>query len=385
MDTPSEQAPDPLKRIPQLDGVRGLAILLVLIWHYYAPVWSPNSGPAQAFLKKLLSLSWSGVDLFFVLSGFLIGGILLNARGKSRYYANFYTKRVFRIVPAYAALLLSFAVFQRIDWQDAGSLAYFTDTTIPIWSYLVFVQNIYMSVLDVWGAEWLAVSWSLAIEEQFYLIAPFMISYFSRRSLPRVLVVLILVAPVFRTIALTSWGDLAPFVMLPARMDALLLGVLGAWMVRQPTIDKALRDNTRFLYGLLLVMLSGIVVFSLSGFDYISPALTPMGYSWIAVCYLVMILVAVYSPSRLIRRFFTFKPLMGLGTISYFVYLFHMIFHALSFHFITGKQPLLADSGDVVATLVALLATIIFGALSWRLFEGPLIRYGRRKFVRQAA
>src|SRR5258707_15733453 len=99
---------NPSARIPELDGIRGIAIRMVLIAHFFLIVSRPGSALAYALVP--LRLDWTGVDLFFVLSGFLIGGILLDARGSSNYFRVFYTRRFFRIVPIYAAFLLCVAL-----------------------------------------------------------------------------------------------------------------------------------------------------------------------------------------------------------------------------------------------------------------------------------
>ena len=98
------------RRIPALDGLRGLAILLVLLWHYLQNLLRDELGPAAVQLKRALALSWSGVDLFFVLSGFLIAGLLLDHRGSERYFRTFYIRRVCRIFPLYYAHLALFAL-----------------------------------------------------------------------------------------------------------------------------------------------------------------------------------------------------------------------------------------------------------------------------------
>src|SRR5437763_8989248 len=95
------QNPRLVGRIPELDGLRGIAILLVLLWHYVHNAVEVTPGTWLSYLRATLNLSWSGVDLFFVLSGFLIGGILYDAKGSDKYYRVYYTKRVFRIFPLY--------------------------------------------------------------------------------------------------------------------------------------------------------------------------------------------------------------------------------------------------------------------------------------------
>ena len=107
------------KRLPELDGVRGLAILLILLWHYVQNQLVVEVGSPLAYLKQALGFSWSGVDLFFVLSGFLIAGILLDNRGKSNYFRVFFIRRVCRIFPLYYlyfSLFLVLIMLQAAEW-----------------------------------------------------------------------------------------------------------------------------------------------------------------------------------------------------------------------------------------------------------------------------
>jgi peptidoglycan/LPS O-acetylase OafA/YrhL len=156
------------RRIPELDGVRGMAILLVLIWHYAVVTLSVRPDSVMSYVLGGLSFSWSGVDLFFVLSGFLIGGILLDNREAKNYFRVFYMRRTCRIFPLYfiwfmifCDLLLAEGILfseERFRWLLANPL--------PLLSYLTFTQNIPMALQNVFGPNWMAVTWSLAIEEQ---------------------------------------------------------------------------------------------------------------------------------------------------------------------------------------------------------------------------
>jgi len=137
-------------RIPELDGIRGIAIGMVLIAHFFLVVSRPGSPLAYALVP--LRLDWSGVDLFFVLSGFLIGGILLDARESSNYFRVFYTRRFFRIVPIYAVLLLSAGFIRFL--ADAAIIRGFSEIFIgrlSWWYFATFLQNIGMSIHRVWG------------------------------------------------------------------------------------------------------------------------------------------------------------------------------------------------------------------------------------------
>src|SRR5438445_3828919 len=131
-------------RIPELDGLRGLAIGSVLIWHYFMVPTITAPATPLSYALVLGRLTWTGVDLFFVLSGFLIGGILLDARKASNYFQVFYTRRFFRIVPIYAAILLLFpallAVAQRMHHGDFTGL----QEPLPWYSFWTFTQNFWM-------------------------------------------------------------------------------------------------------------------------------------------------------------------------------------------------------------------------------------------------
>ena len=164
---------DSSTRIPALDGLRGIAILLVLLRHSVFE-FHPNS----KFFSHLLvagRLSWSGVDLFFVLSGFLIGGILLDAIASPRYFKTFYVRRAYRILPLYAVVMALFSLRYVTSHGSAGPLGSFSHSPIPWASYVTFTQNIWMAWLGTFGVGAVAATWSLAVEEQFYLTVPFII------------------------------------------------------------------------------------------------------------------------------------------------------------------------------------------------------------------
>jgi peptidoglycan/LPS O-acetylase OafA/YrhL len=144
-------------------------------------------------LARSLSLSWSGVDLFFVLSGFLIGGILLDYKNGRYYFKTFYIRRICRIFPLYFIWLFIFLwAFYTIP--PSSMLSGLLNNPLPFWVYLTFTQNIAMSYTGLMGVEWLAVTWSLAIEEQFYLFLTWLIHRVNIRKLPYLLTILILAA-----------------------------------------------------------------------------------------------------------------------------------------------------------------------------------------------
>src|SRR5579862_7509574 len=167
-------------RIQELDGVRGLAILLILIDHYiYGSLGQYRDTPLGAIIRDVFPLSWSGVDLFFVLSGFLIGGILMDHRDSTDYFKTFYIRRACRILPIYFIWIILFFSIAWLFSSHASSGWYAEEFRriphLPDWRYFFFLQNFNMATTNDFGPVWTGITWSLCIEEQFYLLMPLII------------------------------------------------------------------------------------------------------------------------------------------------------------------------------------------------------------------
>ena len=328
-----------------LDAVRGTAIGMVLLWHFVEPSLRADY-PSAAWT---LGLFWSGVDLFFVLSGFLIGGILIDARGSERILSTFYARRALRIIPLYAFLLL-------VTWRDST----------PLLPYLTFTQNF----ATAWSASWepvaLAPTWSLAVEEQFYLLLPVIVILMTPARLPYLLVTLIALGPVARLLLQTAFGNhFAPYVLLPGRMDALFMGAMAAWMVRQPLSMTWLRDNRARLYMAAGALLCALILLSRLRPSWFGTIQFVVGYSTLAAFYTSTVLL-VATASRPLPRLL--KPLSWMGLGAYSLYLFHMPVY------ITVKQY------SPYPAVVSLLILTGLSVALWHLVEAPLIAFGRAKF-----
>lgn len=219
---------DSARRVPQLDGIRGAAILLVIIWHFI--VVPLKQGPHDSAISRIIAqvgvLTWSGVDLFFVLSGFLIGGILIDARESPNYFRTFYVRRAFRILPIYLLVVVSYLLV----WSIAAGHQIFLRETLgvpmPWWIYFTFTQNFWLAH-HAWDSVYLTLSWSLAVEEQFYLLLPAVIRIVPRQSLLPVAVILALSSAFSRCFLYlhygATWGT-AAYTLICSRADALMLG-----------------------------------------------------------------------------------------------------------------------------------------------------------------
>ncbi len=368
-------------RVAALDGLRGVAVLMVVTLHYYAAVPGPPGMPLNDFLQSLGSLFFCGVDLFFVLSGFFIGGILLDHRASPRLLPVFYLRRFFRIVPIYALLLVTFYVAAHVPSLRAMHDGVLFSSRVPEWSFFTFTQNILMAAQRDPGPWWLGPTWSLAIEEQFYLIIPWVILRLSPGHLMRLCLVLIVLSPVARLAALTfAHNPLAGVFLLPMHADGLLAGVVCALLARNANVLQAVarrRGQFATVIAALAVFLGGM---SLRRYQPISPAMLGFGYSALNVFFALVVLYVVAGPRTAFARALSFRPLAAVGVGSYFIYLFHApIWFSLHAWFRHAPPLHLTWQGGAV-TLLALVATLLASVISWRCLEAPLLRIGRRSF-----
>lgn len=358
-----------VKRIPQLDGVRGIAILLVLIWHYIPCQLFHEPGPTAFYVRTALRLMWSGVDLFFVLSGFLITGILLDNREASNYFRVFYVRRAARIFPLYFLLLCSFVCLSATPMATSPSYRWLFENPYPVWTYATFTQNVFMGLGENLGASWLAATWSLAVEEQFYLLVPVLVYFLSRRSLACVLVAAILSAPLLRV----AFPGYRALVVTPWRSDSLLSGALLAVLVRWPPFLEGVRRHPQFVLTLFLLLLAGAAVLTLTpdGFG-------ALNHFWLAGLYTTFVLIAFAFETSPVSGVLRSGVMVWLGKRSYGIYLFHEPVLGLLHGLVRQDAPALRSPEAGWITLLALGATLVLSELSYRVIEAPILRLAHR-------
>jgi peptidoglycan/LPS O-acetylase OafA/YrhL len=319
-------------QIPALDGLRGAAILLVLLHHQ--TLLPLAEGPAaDQWFARLLHFGWSGVDLFFVLSGFLITGLLLDAKGAPGYFRNFYARRTLRIFPLYyAVVFFSLVVLPNLPAgllpaQKAANFGRIDGDELWYWLYL---SNFAIAAAGEWRHAILDISWSLAIEEQFYLIWPLVVSRLGRDALLRVCAGLVVLAPLCR-LAL-AWGganELAPYVLTPARVDTLAIGAFLAIASRDPGGLARLLPAARAVGAALAV---GLVVWFVAagGIQPFATAFLVLGFSGVAAAFGALLALTVSAaPGSLLHGVFTWRVLRSFGKYSYALYLFHLPLRAV--------------------------------------------------------
>jgi peptidoglycan/LPS O-acetylase OafA/YrhL len=378
----------PNGRIPALDGLRGIAILLVLLYHGIFV-----SGSHSWVLSRLLllgKLSWSGVDLFFVLSGFLIGGILLDVKESPHYFRTFYARRAFRILPLYGIVLgiCFFARFIPVH-SVANWLASIGFVPVAPLAFFTFSQNFWMAYVGKFSAGALNPTWSLAVEEQFYLTMPVIVRKLSQRHIVVVLASVVVCAPLIRTLLVSllhEHGAFAAYVLMPCRADALALGALAAVLIRDSTAWNIVVRNSVLLTMIAFLMLLCLAWFSYAALDIFSVQLVTFGYSVLALFYTSCLLIALSFKGGAVERILTNRLLMRLGSIAYCAYLIHgpliafgytmasRVVHQLNMNLLAAPHAV----ENVLGTLIGITLTIVLSSLSWRFVERPLLRRGHR-------
>ncbi|MGA3283345.1 MAG: acyltransferase [Verrucomicrobiota bacterium] len=371
MNSKSNSAGD---RMSDLDGLRAIAILLVLLHHFVS-----FAIPVQ-IIKTVTGFGWVGVDLFFVISGFLIGGILLDHREASNYYRIFYLRRFLRIVPLYAVLLapallvVGLGLESRFSGHGLGTVNGWTMLV-----YLCFLQNFIVPFVTVPG--YLGVTWSLAVEEQFYLLLPPLVRRLNGPRLVQITVAAIMLAPLLRASSFLVFSESSKacgvcYMLLPCRWDSLLMGVLSAYALRVTQVREWLVERMARLRALWLALAAGIIGMMLSGFNTYHPLIAIGGYTWIAAFFTCTLLLARLNAHGRFRQWLSLPVLKPIARVSYGLYLLQDPALALKASVLERHGCPAIGWTAMGANLLALAATAVAAAVSWRFFESRLIELG---------
>ncbi len=334
-------------RIRQLDGLRAGAILMVFSGHAFG-----------------IPMGWAGVDLFFILSGFLITSILLRERHKSvqSYLGSFYGRRARRILPPYVVCLLLAAMLFPLNWRGTW-----------FW-YAFFGANIAESLGRGAGFV-LAPLWSLSVEEQFYICWPLVVYWVPVKQLRYLLWGVLLAAPLFRGFATPLFGTYDPIYLLtPFRMDLLAAGALMGWHAHaDPAWVR--RNSWKALAGMA-------VSFAVWGaFTALRPdfrigansvAFNVAGYSLVVAFFASLVLYCLSLQGNWVYRVLTARPLTYIGRISYTMYLVHLM-----------ALTMFDGYGVWVRAGAALVVMIAFAAVSWELMEKRLTQHSKPALILQ--
>lgn len=346
-----------LSHLPVLDGIRGIAALMVMVFHYWQGNGFDRLGiPAR--VSKIAVFGQTGVDLFFVLSGFLITRILISTREQPHYFRNFYGRRALRILPLYYLFLVIY--FFVTPLLQGNSVESFVKT----WWYWFYLQNVPDTFTQLTSAGPLHY-WSLAVEEHFYMVWPLLVFFAPVRLLSRWSVGIIGAAIVIRALFVFGF-KISVFYFTLCRMDALAFGALLACLEATNRLG-----NSKKIIVLLLIIFSPLLVFTwtrLSGSA--ADLLQVLKYSFVGLIYFgILGLLVLYKDSNWINRLFGNRFLRWVGKISYGIY----VYHGLCFSFV-DKIRFLPPALNLVFCFVAAL---LISWISFRFFETPFLRQKR--------
>jgi len=337
--------------------MRGVAIFLVILVHLFR-------------YYKWLSFGWMGVDLFFVLSGFLITGILVDTRTNSGYYKNFLVRRILRIFPLYYFFLIVFFIgFPLLSLHDhIKYYSYLNSNQFWFWAY---IQN-WLFVTDTTYPEINIIShfWSLAIEEQFYIFWPIVIFFFSGRNLKLTCILLIVGSLLFRIYLYfqqASW--IVIYESTFTRLDGLAIGSLIAILVREESGRKWLET---WAFRILLVSAASIVsIIGITGNYYINnPLLQTVGYTLIDMfCGALLVVLVSSSSISFIKIIFKSRVLVFLGKYSYGLYVYHKPIYYFAEIYLA--QWILNRE---VISVIGIVLSVALAVISYRLLEAPFLR-----------
>ncbi len=368
-------------RMPALDGLRAFAVLTVL-WHN--TVWAGRWEPTDIFalpLKVVINAGWVGVQLFFVLSGFLITGILIDEKGAPHQIRNFYARRVLRIFPLYySALFLLFVVFPALGWFVS---ALGTNSDKQIW-YWTFLAN--WSIPIVGGPGKVSHFWSLAVEEQFYLVWPFVVISFSNRNLVKFCLALIVSAFFIRAAMISYDFEFAhwrAYEFTFARWDALACGALLAIGVRRVDLHEILLRFARPVFAIALVYVV-IATAGLHGYEAVEKkALGVLNQTMSAILFAGLIYFAITptQTSSMGQRLLSSAPLRNIGKYSYAIYVVHYPVALIVQNWweknLQQYQLTFSTPSMLVRVVLVFIISYALALCSWYVIEQPCLRLKR--------
>lgn len=374
-----------LRYYPALDGLRGVAVILIVLFHGF--VFAPETLGEKA-LHVVTRAGWIGVDLFFVLSGFLITGILLDSRGAPHYFRSFYARRVLRIFPLYyLVLFVFFFVFIPLENPTTDTFhgwGLLEIETLQPW-FWTFGFNLHVGFQGYPRATHLNHFWSLALEEQFYAVWPLLVLFLDRNRL-RLACVGMLAGSFALRIALTlpGGGHEQILASTATRLDGLVMGALLAMAASgSGGMDRLAAPARR----VLMATGAGLVVITIlaGGFSAAESNLVlTLGLPLLCVFFtaLVCLCAAPAQGGSLLQRVLAHPALRSIGKYSYAIYVLHMavIFGLLRY----GVTPAGLGSGvggqlagQFIFYALAGAGSYLAGLLSWNLYERHFLRLKR--------
>lgn len=360
----NEHAPDKTpSRVVQLDWVRGIAILLVIDYHAITLPTNNSLARANQFVGN--RIGWMGVDLFFVLSGFLVGGLLIQEITKTGHIrvSRFLVRRMLKIWPAYYFYVIFQIVLRRHPLHTF------------LWQNVLNIQN--------YAGTSLSHTWSLAVEEHFYLLLPFTLFWIYRKQSLRARIesILISVCATVLCIRIASFLIAGPEHLqweTHARLDSLLFGVLLSHIMyaSRERFDSLLRH--RLILAALSICVFGIALLT-TGYE--TAYMSTVGYTVNYICFAALMLL-VYGYHGWLNQTYLYRVVAWIGRYSYGIYLWHLSVREPLAH-LAKRLP--GSIAWLALILAQYAAAIVLGVLVTKLVEFPVLRLRDRLFPRGVA
>ena len=343
-------------RLPSLDGLRAVSICMVVIGHCSSTI--PGLSRTALTLVRFFGNGGLGVSIFFVISGFLITTLLVREYQATQHLnlKNFYIRRAFRIFPAFYAYWLVVLVLELFGCIQVSHSDLFS-SAVYIWNYVP--RNV-----DTW---FLGHTWSLSVEEQFYLLWPLILAFVTPKRATSVAIALIVAEPFLRISSYFLLPSSRPLIgmMVHTRADSLMIGALLALV----SLDEVQRGLVKRIAALPLIPVGGLCFLladALLTRFFGGKYLLPIGYTVQNVAIAILVTYVVYLDTTPLARFLNQAAIVHLGVISYSLYIWQQLFLTTKNTTITGRFPL----NIVCALLVA--------ELSYFFLEKPFLRWRRR-------
>jgi peptidoglycan/LPS O-acetylase OafA/YrhL len=365
-------------RVKELDSIRGIAVIIVMLYHIFKRADYFTQNAILHFITGLTSVGWIGVDIFFTLSGFLITSILLRTREDEHYFKNFYMRRILRIVPVYVFLIVVVIAF--VPGLEKGFISQMPKALIVL---ALFQQNWSTIFLDIPITIYLLVTWSLAIEEQFYFIWPFVVHRVRNETLLRAGVGYIALSILARIVGVAFFDQVGRvsiydffYFMSFTRFEELLIGALLAILLTYDELKEKIRRVSLPVFFISLSCFSTMVLVSPvpSTPTFGNVPITIAGYTTIALFTAGLIAAfSTYPETALIRRLFQNRFLAFFGEYSYSMYLFHVPVMLLILDWFWRAKMRGAEI-YVLYVFITFMLTIAISQLTWNLIEKRMLR-----------
>lgn len=383
------------QHIPVLDGVRGIAVLFVLLFHFMpdpAMQWKVSEWSKKVFTTG----GWIGVDLFFVLSGFLITGILLRAKSSTNYFSTFYIRRALRIFPLYyGALLTIFFVLPLFGILTGPAIEPHQKIQVYYWLYLGNVSRWLIdenTLRSIDAPVSFGHLWSLAVEEHFYIIWPAIVLIFSPSALRKICITLFVSALCFRCVAVLSVADSGthPFLLTPLRWDALAAGAFVATWYHEGGISGLQRLGRWPDYALTAGSGALILLFySLKGLWPDHWAIRSVGLSIVAGTGCAFLITLLLRQNGVVGRIASSGVLRFFGKYSYGLYLIHGFLRPTLDRLVPADYWLhhfsvVPLTGIFAVAGIKIAICTVFAVCSWHFYEYPILKLNRRFSYRRS-